>query len=53
MAKSGMTQRERIIKRIKELKGRLESERLILSGPEEDLLDMLLWSIQEFLKKVS
>ena len=45
--------REKLIKRIERLKARLEEEDLILSDPEEEFLDRLVWSIQEFLKLVS
>ena len=45
--------RERLIKRLMEVKERLETKNLILSYLEVELLDTLVWSIQEFLKKVS
>ena len=52
MAKSGETQRERIIKRVDKIKRELEEEP-ILTNPEEELLERLVIAIQEFLKLVS
>lgn len=49
MAKSGMTQRVRIIKRVDKIKQELVSEDLILSDPAEELLERLVIAIQDFL----
>ena len=50
MAKSGETQRVRIINRIGDIRRTLGRQELILGNPEEELLERLVIAIQEFLR---
>jgi len=51
--KKGVSLREKLIKSEKKIEMKLGDGDLILSVPEEEFLDRILWSIQEFLQLVS
>lgn len=53
MAKNRTTQLERITSRVDVIKRKLIDEDLILTTPEEELLERLVIAIQEFLELVS
>ncbi|GAH52515.1 unnamed protein product [marine sediment metagenome] len=53
MTEMSEKKRMSLIKKVEEIRCGLESKDLILSIPEEQFIDMLLWSIKEFFKSIS
>ncbi len=51
--KKGVSLRKKLIKRVEKIEEKLRDEDLILSVPEEEFLDRILWSIREFFQLVS